>query len=602
MRNKSKSARVVSTHYNRLWIAIFLMLVWTAVPAGPSTAQEIEVWAAPAEQKVRPGDEAETDNLVWSGDESTVSLAGAANEHVPFQVVISTPDPGEFRTAAAEAIRPEALDGFFVEASDLTSSGGDRISSDQIKLYLQHYILLYAESGPVGATGYWPDALVPLREPFDMDAEYSVVRNRPVWIDLSVPSDTDPGIYTGTVTVTQDGNPLKTMDVRLEVYDFALPDRTPLITYMNTSKGWLARFYGQSTDSERIEELTQIYYDFLYDHRMEPWFNDQLEPHVELENGEVSVSFNDSRYRYYMSELNTKRVLLEALPGDLRRQLDAEPFSTEFNRAARAYLSEVASYFREHGWEDRLVFNSPIDEPNSKEEYEATRRWSELVEKAAPNVPFLSTESPVTQNPDWGSLRGHVENFSIHGNALNDPEVKKAIFEEQAKGGEMTWYISCDQGYPQPNYFIDAPAMDPVMVPWITARYKMNGILYWATNFWSDTPNPWRDAVSFNSGFLCSGGYVLNGEGYFFYPGDYAERYTGQPNVKGPISSIRFELLREGIEDYVYLSMLREHGAEEFAEELIRGMVVDVSAFSRNREELHLVRQEMAERLEQLAN
>src|SRR5438874_6659347 len=28
---------------------------------------------------------------------------------------------------------------------------------------------------------------------------------------------------------------------------------------------------------------------------------------------------------------------------------------------------------------------------------------------------------------------------------------------------ELTWYISCDQVYPQPNYFIDAPAIDPVM-------------------------------------------------------------------------------------------------------------------------------------------
>lgn len=32
------------------------------------------------------------------------------------------------------------------------------------------------------------------------------------------------------------------------------------------------------------------------------------------------------------------------------------------------------------------------------------------------------------------------------------------------------------------------PVLDPVMVPWITARYKMNGILYWAANFWNQTP------------------------------------------------------------------------------------------------------------------
>lgn len=162
----------------------------------------------------------------------------------------------------------------------------------------------------------------------------------------------------------------------------------------------------------------------------------------------------------------------------------------------------------------------------------------------------------------------------------------------------MTWYISCDQVYPQPNYFIDAPALDPVMVPWITERYKMNGILYWALNFWSQTPDPWLDAVTFISGFVCSDGGVLNGEGSLLYPGDRVERYTGQPNVDGPVSSLRFELLREGIEDYDYLWLLKEKGEKEFAQEQVEKLVIDVSAFSRNVEELYAVRKAMAERLE----
>jgi hypothetical protein len=138
-------------------------------------------------------------------------------------------------------------------------------------------------------------------------------------------------------------------------------------------------------------------------------------------------------------------------------------------------------------------------------------------------------------------------------------------------------------------------------VPWITARYDMDGILYWAVNFWSQTPNPWLDAGTFHSGFLCSGGWVLNGEGSLWYPGDHTERYTGQPNVDGPISSIRFELLREGIEDYVYLWMLKEMGDKEFAEEQINNHVIDVKAFSRNLEQLYITRKAMARRLEKLS-
>ncbi|MEP7258632.1 MAG: DUF4091 domain-containing protein, partial [Flavitalea sp.] len=127
-----------------------------------------------------------------------------------------------------------------------------------------------------------------------------------------------------------------------------------------------------------------------------------------------------------------------------------------------------------------------------------------------------------------------------------------------------------------------------------------SGILYWAANFWSETPNPWLDPVTFISGFLCSDGYLLNGEGSLLYPGDYTKRYTGQPNVDGPVSSIRFELLREGIEDYEYINMLKAAGDKSFADSAVHSMVIDVSTFSRNREDLYSLRKAMAERLEKL--
>jgi hypothetical protein len=129
----------------------------------------------------------------------------------------------------------------------------------------------------------------------------------------------------------------------------------------------------------------------------------------------------------------------------------------------------------------------------------------------------------------------------------------------------------------------------------------MSGILYWALNFWSQTPNPWLNANTFISGFECSDGYILNGEGSLLYPGNYVKEFTGQPNVDGPVSSIRFELLREGIEDYEYLSLLKDLGDEKYADSLTKNMVIDVRAFSRNINELYTTRKEMATKLEQLS-
>lgn len=551
-----------------------------------------EVWAAPAEFKVRPKTVIQDHNLIWTKSNKKIVLAGAGNEHIPFQVVITVPVP--------PGRKPKPQDGFFIKTTDLKSKEGNVISSKKISFFLEHYIMLTGASSPIGSTGYWPDAIVPISKPFNMAAQYDVVRNRPIWVDLSVSSNTKAGVYTGFISVLQNDKLIEKLEVEVKIYDFSLPEKTHLISYINVSKSWLANFYHEPVNSSKIDQLTQKYYEFLYDHRMEPWFNDQLQPDVVVNKGKVEVSFDEEKYNYFMNNLKTNRVLLNAFPSKLKNQIKDTEFSSTFNELIESYLSQVYDYFKRHGWEKHLVFNSPIDEPNTKKDYEDTRKWADLVHVSAPEVPFLATESPVTDNPEWGNLNEKVNNFSIHGNALNDPTVKVAIRSEQAKGAEMTWYISCDQEYPQPNYFIDASALDLVMVPWITARYKMNGILYWAVNFWNQTVNPWVNANTFISGFKCSNGYILNGEGSVLYPGNYVYTYTGQPNVDGPVSSLRFELLREGIEDYDYLWMLDSLGDKTFAEEQIKNLVIDVSAFSRNLKDLYSTRKKMAKRIEEL--
>ncbi len=548
------------------------------------------VWAAPAEQKIRPENGIESRNIIWDQHGKEINVFGAGNEHVPFQVIITVPVPG--------GRKAKAPGGFFITSSDFTAGKDQVIPKEKIKFYLEHYIMLTGKSSPIGNTGYWPDALAPIQVPFNMAAQYDIVKNRPIWVDLFIPYQTPSGTYRGTITVTQNEQAIDILNVKIRVYGFSLPEKRHLITYMNASRGELARFYHKPFTSAEIDKLTQSYYDFLYEHRLEPWFNDQLQPEISLNGEEVKVEFDGARYKYFMNNLNTNRVLFNAYPSSLGEKIGKEKFTAGFNKIIKSYLSQVAAYFKSNGWNDNLVFNSPIDEPNSKQDYEETRKWADLVHDAAPGVPFLATESPVTDNPEWGVLNGKVDNFSIHGNALNKEEVKKAIRKEQEKGGEITWYISCDQHYPQPNYFIDAPALDLVMVPWITARYHMQGFLYWAVNFWSQTPNPWLNANTYISGFECSGGYILNGEGTILYPGDFVNRYIGQPDISGPVSSMRFELLREGIEDYEYIWLLRNSGDSNFAEEKIKGLVIDVSTFSRNLEDLYSTRKAMAIRIE----
>lgn len=553
------------------------------------SAAEIEVWALSSLHRVKPEDGPQASNAVWDGATRTVKLAGARNEHVPFQIAISAPLPGR---------RQPPVSGLFVEAEELRSASG-RIARDQIRLYLEHLVLCYAPSSPVGGSGFFPDALAPLTDPFPLAAEFRRnVRTRAVWADIAIPEDVPAEEYSGAWRVLQHGRTIETLHVKLKVYDFALPRENHLVTYMGISRRNVARAHEVPESSPQAKELLQSYYQLLYENRMEPWFNEWLAPRIEKKDGEIAVSFDEEAYELAMNRWRTRRVILETVPGELRRLVGDPPFSETFQRAVRSYLTQVAAYFRRKGWQDRLVFNSPIDEPNSAEQYEETRRWATLVKQAAPGIPFLVTEAPVPDRPEWGPLTGYATHFSVHGNQLNRAEVREAIRKEQARGGEITWYISCDQRYPQPNYFIDGPMMDPVMVPWITWRLGLNGILYWSLTFWSQTVDPWLNPVTYLSGYFCSDGWVLNGEGSLLYPGNRVFRYTGQRNVAGPVRSIRFELLREGLEDYELLWLLKSKGEERAAEEAAAALVTDVRTFSRDAELLLQWRERLAARLE----
>src|SRR5581483_5896846 len=108
------------------------------------------------------------------------------------------------------------------------------------------------------------------------------------------------------------------------------------------------------------------------------------------------------------------------------------------------------------------------------------------------------------------------------------------------------------------------------------------------------TVDPWLSPVTYLEGWFCSDGSVLNGEGSLIYPGSRVHEYTGQKDVDGLVSSIRFELLRAGIEDYEYLWMLRSLGDGMFADDAARSMVATVGAFSRNPDQLYALRRRMA--------
>jgi hypothetical protein len=66
----------------------------------------------------------------------------------------------------------------------------------------------------------------------------------------------------------------------------------------------------------------------------------------------------------------------------------------------------------------------------------------------------------------------------------------------------------------------------------------------------------WRSGYSTPKGVKKSWG---NGDGRFIYPPEAAaDAHPAEPVLDGPVESIRWEMLRDGIEDYEYLAILQK--------------------------------------------
>jgi hypothetical protein len=112
--------------------------------------------------------------------------------------------------------------------------------------------------------------------------------------------------------------------------------------------------------------------------------------------------------------------------------------------------------------------------------------------------------------------------------------------------------VCCGPGKPYANFFLDFPGVDPRILGWQYFRHNVTGFLYYLINLYEQQENwnqngpkwPARDwnPLSFNT----------NSDGILMYPG---------PDMT-PLASTRLENIRDGIEDYEALAMLKDLAAQ----------------------------------------
>lgn len=495
----------------------------------------------------------------------SIELFSARNEYEPFQIVIY---------GGANGLKNVTL-----TASDLRSKDGAILSSKNIVLYREHYIEVKTPSpkSRLGA-GWYPDALIPFVDPYtgksvsggrfkSQPFDVEPGKNQPVWIEIYVPSDTKPGEYTGTITVNAQ-NYKQNFNYKLTVWNFKLPEQTTLRSWFGSFER-IAKAHKTDTRSELFKTLQWRYSQALANHRICPLIPSRLYPSV---NQDGSISVNPE----ILIEL--KRWVNEFhITGFPLRLLGSDPVGKDRDRNIN-YLRQMYEFLKTNGWE-KYAYIYVLDEPNDAAAYEQVRQRAKLIHEAQPGIKVLCTEQPNPQKPEWGTLVGSVDIW-----VPLWPLFEEKYIAERLSAGEEVWTYTAlcqgERGKDTPFWQIDFPVLNYRVPMWISYRYGLHGLLYWTTVYWEKTDDVWTNPQTYVPGKT-----PFNGEGSLFYPGS-------DIGIDGPVVSIRLKQIREGMEDFEYLELLKKVDKKR-ADELVLKVARSWTDWETNPEVLFNVRRQI---------
>jgi hypothetical protein len=490
-----------------------------------------------------------------------VEIAGARGEFESFQVVVTATGANLRRISA--------------EISPLQKGTEASIPAKNVRIYREVFIpIRYSSPGATVAPGLIADPLVPFVDPytgreipeprwndrgqegprfggtgFDLWQEM----HQPLWVDVEIPKDAAPGVYSGTFTVRARGTEPVTIPVRLTVWDFVLPEGP---THENHFGGfsYMARYHKLQENSEKYRLLEDRYIAMMAAHRINPPLPRRLLPKIAADGAAVFDEDTDRRISEFVERYHVTNIEVPRAPF-------SDVLTAGRDKAIRYYRSWYA-YLKKKGWAERAYLYM-LDEPNDKEAYERVRQLGALVHEAEPNLRRLVVEQPYSQNPDWGSIDEAVDIWCPLFGFLHESSIKRV----QAAGDTVWSYTALCQRAPSyhpeyekvrgdhpPYWQIDFPVLSYRIAPWLNWRYGVTGLLYWTTVCWSAPQrNPW-DSPGFRVRF--------NGEGSLFYPGADA-------GIEGPVASIRLKNLRDGMEDYEYFTLLEKRRGKDTVAEIV---------------------------------
>ncbi len=470
-----------------------------------------------------------------AGAPTSIDLAAARGEYESFQIIVHAPS--------------EDLSHVDVQAADLVGPSGQTLSRENVTFYRERYVYVSHPSPNWGGAnrslgaGWYPDALIPFVNPATGDdlsgatydaAPFSVAagKNQPVWVDVYVPRGTPAGQYQGTCTVTSDQGSA-TVTLLLQIWNFQLPPKPALRSC----------FGNRSTaDGNAVEELLR--------NRLMPRAIDVSEESTLMD----TAGLNSANAGFW-----------SGADGNTCRMSEA-PSAAEFQEAAAAHQANIFLYAYTA---DEVEHCTNI--------YTTIKQWARNMHQS--RILNLITIPPVPElfSDGSGTGRSAVDIWVVLPKQYD--EHRDAIGYVQDKG-DLVWSYNClEQDDYSPKWLLDfAPINYRIQPGFLNQSVGLTGLLYWSVNTW--TADPWNDVHTYEGSYP--------GEGMLVYPGTPA----GLPGQVVP--SMRLKYLRDGVDDYDYIEMLKVGGFGDWALPIVRGLAPDWRAWTRDPAALEAARRRFA--------
>jgi len=419
----------------------------------------------------------------------------------------------------------------------------------------------------------YPDALPPASKGFKLDAMGTMA----LVVKAFSTADTPSGMYRAKVSITQDGKEIRTAYVYAYVWDFALSDDTACATAFGLERYQVYSTHAQYDPDEGV--LYSAYYDFLLENRICAY--------------SMPFSVLDERADSYMSNPRVTSFMIDGRDnseGDMTDEQLAEAY--EKMKDNEEWMSKGYFYY--------------VDEPTTKDQVYgkngvegSAKRLAEFFPDFRLTVPYFtegySGTYDMTELLDpyvnlWCPLSAYFTTYEDkkYGGVMryNDDQIadygtaEERFSAKVADGDELWWYVCIGPDNPYANFFAEFQGNQTRVLFWQQYMFNVDGLLYWSVNDWN-MGEEWR---KINSGFG-------HGDGRLIYAGN---KYK----IRGPISSIRLEMVRDGIEDYQYLTMIEEKYGREKAMEFVNQITTSICNYSKDADLMRSVRNEMGKLLE----